>query len=95
MKAREFLDLKQGNMTVMEYVTKFTALALFVDDYVAMDLAKVRRFEDGLKLSIQGKIVGHHLQDLDSMVETAMAIEREVEDAKSIREAGVKDKKEG
>ena len=92
-KARVFLDLRQGTMIVMEYVAKFTKLARFADDYVATDLAKVRRFEDGLKLSIRGKIVGHRLQDLDSMVETAMAIEREVDDARSIREADNKDKK--
>ena len=57
-KAWEFLELKQGNMTVLEYVAKFIELACFGDDYVAIDMAKVRKFEDGLKLSIQGKIVG-------------------------------------
>ena len=51
-KAQEFLELKQGAMTVMDYVAKFIELARFVDDYVATDLAKVRRFENGLKLSI-------------------------------------------
>ena len=45
-------------MTVMEYVAKFTELAHFADDYVATDMAKVRKFENGLKLSIRGKIVG-------------------------------------
>ena len=25
-KAREFLELKQGNMTMLEYITKFTEL---------------------------------------------------------------------
>ena len=48
-------------------------------------MTKVRKFEDGLKLSIGGKIVGLLLQDLDSMVTTAMSIEREVDDARSIR----------
>ena len=57
-KAWEFLELKQGNMTVLEYVAKFIELARFGDDYVAIDMAKVRKFEDDLKLSIQGKIVG-------------------------------------
>ena len=56
-KAREFLELKQGTMTVLEYVAKFTELARFANDYVATNMAKVRKFEDGLKLSIQGKIV--------------------------------------
>ena len=45
-KAQEFLELKQGTMTVMEYVARFIELARFVDDYVATDMAKVRRFEN-------------------------------------------------
>ena len=57
-KAREFLELKQGTMTVLENVAKFTELACFGDDYVASGMAKVRKFEDGLKFSIRGKIVG-------------------------------------
>ena len=83
-KAREFLELKQGTMTVLKYVANFTELARFGDDYVASDMAKVRKFEDGLKLSIRGKIVGLLLQDMDSMVRTALAIEREIDDARSI-----------
>ena len=84
-KSREFLELKQRSMIVLKYVAKFTELARFKDDYVVTDMAKVRKFEDGLKLSIRGKIVGFLLQDMDSMVRTAMAIEREIEDARSIR----------
>ena len=83
-KAREFLMLKQGNMTVLEYVAKFTELACFGDDYVATDMTKVRKFEDGLKLSIRGKIAGFLLQDMDSMVKTVMVIVREIDDARSI-----------
>ena len=45
-------------MTMMEYVAKFTELARFGDDYVATNMTKVSRFENGLKLSIRGKIVG-------------------------------------
>ena len=46
-KAQEFLELKQGAMTVIEYV--------------ATDAAKVRRFENVMKLSIRGRIVGLRL----------------------------------
>ena len=76
-KALEFLELKQGSMTVLEYVAKFIELARFRDDYVATDMAKVKKFEDGLKLFIQGKIVGFILRDMDSMVRTNLAIERD------------------
>ena len=80
-------------MTVMEYVARFTELARFANDYVATNMAKVRRFENGLKLSIRGRIVGLRLQDMDFMVGTAMTIEREIEDARSTRDAGVSGKR--
>ena len=80
-------------MTMIEYVARFTELAHFADDYVATGLAKVMRFENGLRLSIRGRIVGLFLQDMDSMVGTAMTIEREMEDARSTRDAGVSGKR--
>ena len=52
VKAQEFLELRQGMMAVMEYVAKFTKLSHFAGEYMATDMAKVRRFENGLKLSI-------------------------------------------
>ena len=93
-KAQKFLELRQGTMTVMEYVVRFTELARFSDDYVAMDMAKVRRFENGLELSIRGKIVGLRLQDMDSMVGTALTIKKEIEDAQGIRAADSGKKRE-
>ena len=92
-KAQEFLELKQGATTVMDYVARFTELARFADDYVATDLVKVRRFENGLKLSIRARIIGLRLQDMDSMVRTALTIEREMEDARSTRDASVSGKR--
>ena len=92
-KAQEFLELKQGTMTVMDYMARFTELARFADDYVATDMAKVRRFENGMKLSIRGRILGLRLQVMDSMVRTALTIEREIEDARSTPDAGVSSKR--
>ena len=92
-KAQEFLELKLGTITMMDYVARFTELARFADDYVATDMAKVRRFENGLKLSIRGRIVGLRLQDMDSMVRAALTMEREIEDARSTRDAGVSSKR--
>ena len=60
-KAQEFLELKKGTMIVTKYVARFTKLARFADDYVATDIAKVRRSENGLKLSIRCRIVGLRL----------------------------------
>ena len=80
-------------MTVIEYVARFTELAHFPDDYVATDLTKVRRFENGLRLFIRGRIVGLRLQDMDYIVGDALIIEREIEDARSTRDAGVSSKR--
>ena len=92
-KAQELLELKQGTRTMIEYVARFTEFAHFTDDYVATDRAMVRRFENGLRLSIRGKIIGLCLQDMDSMVGTTMTIGREIEDARSTRDVGVSGKR--
>ena len=84
VKAQVFLEMKQ---TAIEYVARFTELARFVDNYVATDLTKFRRFENELRLSIWGRIVGLRLQDMDSMVGLTMSIEREIQDARRARDA--------
>ena len=67
---------------------RFTELAHFAYDYMATDMAIVRRFGNGLRLSIRGRIVGLRLQDMDSMVGTTLIIKREIEDARSTRDTG-------
>ena len=53
-----------------------------------------RRFENGLKLSIRGRIVGFHLRDMDSMVGRTLTIKREIEDTLNTRDTGVGNKRE-
>ena len=52
------------------------------------------RLKNGLKLSIRGRIVGLRLRDMDSMVGTALTIEREIEDTWNTRDMGVGNKRE-
>ena len=52
------------------------------------------RHENGLKLSIRDRIVVLRLQDMDFMVGTVLTIEREIEDARSTRDAGVGNERE-
>ena len=92
-KAQEFLELKQGVMTVVDYEARFTEVARFANDYVATDMAKVRRFENGLNLSIRVRIVKLRLQDMDSLVGIALTIKREIEDARSTRDESVSSKR--
>ena len=53
-----------------------------------------RRFENGLKLSIRGRIAGLRLRDVDSMVRTTLTIERKIEDARNTRDTSVGNKRE-
>ena len=53
-----------------------------------------RRFENGLKLFIRGRIVGFRLLDMDSMVGAALTIEREIEDTWNTRDMSVGNKRE-
>ena len=52
-------------------------------------MAKVRRFENGLKLSIRSRIVGLRVRDMDSMIGMTLTIEIEIEDARSTRDVSV------
>ena len=53
-----------------------------------------RRFENGLKWSIRGRIVGFRLRDIDSMVGTTLTIEREIEDTWNNWDTSVGNKRE-
>ena len=53
-----------------------------------------RRFVNGLKLSIRGKIVELRLRDMDFMVGTTLTIKGEIEDARNTRDTGVGSKRE-
>ena len=53
-----------------------------------------KRFENGLKLSIWGMIIGFHLWDMDSMVREALTIEREIEDTWNTWDTGVGSKRD-
>ena len=52
------------------------------------------RHENGPKFSIQDRIVGFRLRDMDSMVGTILTIESEIEDTWSTRDTGVGNKRE-
>ena len=54
------------------------------------------RHENGLKSSIRDRIVGLRLRDMDSMVGTALTIEREreIEDTWNTQDTGVGNKRE-
>ena len=54
-KLSEFLELKQGNMTVIEYVNKFNHLAQYARTHVYTD-EKMDCFNRGLSCILQEKL---------------------------------------
>jgi len=47
-KEGEFMQLQQGNMSVLEYASKFMELSRFAPTFVADERLKINRFEFGL-----------------------------------------------
>jgi len=48
MKEREFLSLKQGSLSIMEYATKFNELSRFAPHQVDTEERMIDHFEQGL-----------------------------------------------
>jgi hypothetical protein len=53
IKEEEFRNLRQGSMTVNQYIQKFTKLARYAPDDINSDRKKPRRFIKGLNASLR------------------------------------------
>ena len=53
MKAEEFLALRQGDKSVMEYMAKFNHISQYATDYVNTDRKKKACFMRGLNTKLQ------------------------------------------
>ncbi|KAL8117783.1 hypothetical protein AgCh_015616 [Apium graveolens] len=75
----KFLELKQGNISVTDYEGKFEELSRYVSSYVDTDLKKAKRFQQGLKPWIRGKVAIFELDTYVGVVQKAMIAETESE----------------
>ena len=50
---QEFLELKQGDLTVLEYERRFQDLAAFASTYLPTERHRVERFRDGLRWELR------------------------------------------
>ena len=55
-KEVEFIELIQGNKTVLQYEAKFTKLARFASHVVSNDVRKAKKFQRGLRPSIRTRM---------------------------------------
>jgi len=69
-KEAEFLNLKQGSMSIAEYAAKYEELSRFCP-YINVDdamVSKCVKFENGLRLEIYQYICFHEIRDFDTLV---------------------------
>jgi hypothetical protein len=72
---KEFLSLKQGNMSVSEYRDKFIHLSRYALDEVVEDEKKQEHFIEGLNGPQQYALVAHTFPSFQRLLDKAPAIE--------------------
>jgi hypothetical protein len=75
MKQEEFMRLKQGGDTVMQYLNKFNHFSQYAIDHVNTDLKKKNCFMRGLNDRLQRKMVTCLDLSYSRAVSTALAVE--------------------
>lgn len=71
----QFLELKQGDMSVEQYEAKFIELARFAPHQVDTEMRKARRFEQGLKPWIYNKVSVFETKKYNKLVQKAIIAE--------------------
>jgi hypothetical protein len=75
LKKKEFTDLKQGGMTVNEYLNSFIQLSRYATEDINTDKKKQDMFLEGLNDDIQFQLLNTDYSDFQHMVDKAIAIE--------------------
>jgi hypothetical protein len=72
---KEFQDLKQGSMTVSEYVTRFTQLSRYAPNDVVIDEKKQDCFLNGLNDGLAYALEAGDFENFQAMVNKALVLE--------------------
>jgi hypothetical protein len=78
LKQREFLALKQGNMSVNKYLDKFTQLSCYAPDQVNTDPKRQERFLDGLIGLLNYQLQSHSFPDFAILLNKAIGLENKL-----------------
>jgi hypothetical protein len=72
LKKKEFEDLKQGSMSVNEYVTRFTQLSCYAPDNVDTDEKKQGWFLNGLNDGLAYALEARNFANFQDMVDKSL-----------------------
>jgi hypothetical protein len=75
LKKKEFQDLKQGSMSVSEYVTRFTQLSRYAPGDVDTDETREDCFLNGLNDGLAYALVARDFKNFQIMVNKALVLE--------------------
>jgi hypothetical protein len=78
LKRKEFTDLKQGGMTVNEYLNSFIQLSRYAPDDINTDEKKQDVFLNGLNDDIQFQLLNTDYADYQHMVDKATVVENKI-----------------
>jgi hypothetical protein len=80
LKRKEFADLKQGGMTVNEYLNSFIQLSRYAPDDINTDEKKQDVFLIGLNDDILFQLLNTYYADFQHMVDMAIVIENKIKE---------------
>jgi hypothetical protein len=78
LKRKEFADLKQGGMTVNEYLNSFIQLSRYAPDDINTDEKKQDVFLNGLNDDIQFQLLNTDYAYFQHMVDKAIVVENKI-----------------
>jgi hypothetical protein len=80
LKGKEFLSLKQGQMTVTEYKDKFIQLSMYAPRSSESDKKKREHFIKGLNEDLQSILSLHEYSSLQHVINKAIELESKLQD---------------
>jgi hypothetical protein len=80
LKKKEFTDLKQGDMTVNEYLNSFIQLSSYTPDDINTNEKKQDMFLNGLNDDIQFQLLNTDYKDFQHVVDRAIVIENKIKE---------------
>lgn len=87
-KAKEFMFLSEGDMSVAEYQGKFEELMRFAPGIIPTEASKAKKFEDGLNPEIREKVSILKLQRYSEVVDRTLIAERSIQEIKRAWKSG-------
>ncbi|XP_062173811.1 uncharacterized protein LOC133879298 [Alnus glutinosa] len=84
LRAIEFQNLVQGDMTVEQYSAIFIELARFTANLIPDEESKVERFENGLNPRIKERVICLEIKDYARLMEVASLAERGIRESAAV-----------